>query len=110
MFISMLGLADKLVLDDLARRLRAEFPEARIWAFGSRARGEATADSDFDVCVTLPRVDESLCDRVRHIAWEAGFDHGDLFNTMIFSMDEMERGPMSKSSLVANILRDRIAA
>ncbi|MGH7467563.1 MAG: nucleotidyltransferase domain-containing protein [Longimicrobiales bacterium] len=26
-------------------------PGARVWAFGSRARGSATWDSDFDVCV-----------------------------------------------------------
>ncbi|MCX7046100.1 MAG: nucleotidyltransferase domain-containing protein [Candidatus Sumerlaeota bacterium] len=106
----MLTSADKALLDKLAQRLREEYPEARIWAFGSRARGDANEDSDFDVCVALPQVDESIRKQIRYITWEIGFDHDELFNTMIFSFDEMERGPMSKSSIVVNIMRDRIAA
>ena len=106
----MLTSADSALLGELAQKLRAEFPEARVWAFGSRARGDATVDSDFDVCIALPQVDETIRKQIRYIAWETGFDHGELFNTMILSSDEMEHGPMSKSSIVANIKRDRIAA
>ncbi|AWN54201.1 nucleotidyltransferase domain-containing protein [Methylobacterium sp. 17Sr1-1] len=36
-----------------------------IWLFGSRARGEARADSDWDLLVVLPDdVDEALLDPI----------------------------------------------
>jgi uncharacterized protein len=41
---------DRSILEIFAARVRQHFPEARIWAFGSRARGDATWESDLDVC------------------------------------------------------------
>jgi uncharacterized protein len=34
-----------------AERVRAHFPDAQIRLFGSRARGEASIQSDYDFCV-----------------------------------------------------------
>jgi predicted nucleotidyltransferase len=44
---------DHRILEIFAAQVRQQFPEARIWAFGSRARGDATWESDLDVCVVL---------------------------------------------------------
>jgi len=49
----MISAEDRTVLAECAARVREIFPEARVWAFGSRARGHAAWDSDFDVCVGL---------------------------------------------------------
>ncbi|MCK5702816.1 MAG: nucleotidyltransferase domain-containing protein, partial [Cyclobacteriaceae bacterium] len=35
--------------------------DARVWAFGSRARGEATWESDFDLFIVLSEVDSPNC-------------------------------------------------
>jgi predicted nucleotidyltransferase len=41
------------VLDAIVRRLVDELRPERIYLFGSRARGDATEDSDYDVLVVV---------------------------------------------------------
>lgn len=84
-------------MDIFAARVRRGFPQARIWAFGSRARGNARKDSDFDVCVVLPYCDKSDRKTLRHIAWEVAFDHEQVFNTLIFTAEEFEQGQCLKA-------------
>ena len=102
--------ADRHVLEEFARRVRALFAEARVWAFGSRARGDATWESDLDVCIVLDRVDRSRDATIREIAWEVGFERGLVLTTVVLDQEQFERGPMSESTLVATILREGVAA
>jgi predicted nucleotidyltransferase len=46
------------VIDEAARRIAAAAPGARVILFGSHARGDAGPDSDVDLLVVEPRVDE----------------------------------------------------
>jgi predicted nucleotidyltransferase len=46
--------ADDRVLDELARRLVETCHPDRIYLFGSAARGEAGADSDYDILLVVP--------------------------------------------------------
>lgn len=101
---------DRAILDEFAARVREIEPRARIWAFGSRARGEARSDSDFDVCTVLPEVSPELEEEVRRSAWEIAFEHGRVMPVVVLSEEEFERGPTSASTLVANIRREGIAA
>ena len=101
---------DRRIFEELAARLRGEYPRARVWAFGSRARGDAEPESDFDVCVVLPRESHEDRRRIRHLAWEIAFDHGIVFNTMIFSDEAFNQGPLSESTLVSNIMREGVPA
>lgn len=101
---------DKKVLQEFAERIRAVFPDARLWAFGSRARGTAQWDSDFDVCIVLEKVDEDVDSVIRRIAWEVGFDNDRVITTVVIEKKDFEIGPMSESTLVSNILREGIPA
>ena len=42
------------MIDEIARRLIDFYQSARVYLFGSAARGESDADSDLDFCVVLP--------------------------------------------------------
>jgi predicted nucleotidyltransferase len=46
------------LLSTIVDRIVGQFDPARIILFGSRARGEARADSDVDLLVILPSVDD----------------------------------------------------
>lgn len=46
-------------LDEAVRRLTLELQPERIYLFGSRARGDARGDSDWDLMVIVPRAEES---------------------------------------------------
>jgi predicted nucleotidyltransferase len=106
----MLFHEDQRILLELATRIRERYPDARIWAYGSRARGTATWDSDFDVCVVLEKVDQNIDRWIRDLAWEVGFDNDRVITTVVMSQVEFEQGPMSESTLVGNILQEGIAA
>ncbi|MGQ0815363.1 MAG: nucleotidyltransferase domain-containing protein [Gemmatimonadota bacterium] len=102
--------ADRAILESFAGAVRQRVPEARIWAFGSRARGTAAADSDLDLLVVVPDATPEIRRAIRDIAWETGFARGLVLPTIILSAYEFESGPMSASSLVANVRREGVAA
>lgn len=102
--------SDRRILETFAARVRGQFPGARVWAFGSRARGEGTWDSDFDICVVLDEFDAAADQALSEIAWEVGFAHDRVITIIPFSHDQFERGPFSESALVETIRREGVAA
>ena len=56
---------DADLIDEAARRIAAAAPGARVILFGSHARGEAGPDSDVDLLVVEPRVDDRFAEIVR---------------------------------------------
>ena len=101
---------DCALLEVFARRVRLRAPSATIWAFGSRARGSAHPDSDLDLLVVVPEVTRQLREWVHATAWEIGFEEGRVLAPVMLSGEDFERGPMSASTLVANIRREGVAA
>jgi predicted nucleotidyltransferase len=96
-------------LKEFAELVRARFPSARIRAFGSRARGGATQQSDLDVCIIVDRMDEIVDQQIRDMAWRVGFENGLVISTVPYSREEFETGPCSASPLVRTILREGVA-
>ena len=80
---------------DLLRRvkqaiLRAE-PSARLYLYGSRARGDAAADSDWDFLVLVDgSVDRSRTERLRDVIFdlELALDGCPVLSTMIYADDQ----------------------
>ena len=98
------------ILMKLAEKVRNKYPQARVWLFGSHARGTATKESDLDICVVLPEVhpDDRLA--VSDMAWEIGFDCDVHVSTIVVSEKDFEEGPVSSSPLVETIRTEGIAA
>ncbi|MBI5443679.1 MAG: nucleotidyltransferase domain-containing protein [Deltaproteobacteria bacterium] len=67
------------------------YPTARVLAYGSRARGDATWGSDLDVCVILPVVTSEMEQKIGRIAWEVGFDNEVLIMTITFDRETFDR-------------------
>ena len=53
------------LIDEAARRIAQAAPGARVILFGSQARGEAGSDSDIDLLVVEPRVEDRFAEIVR---------------------------------------------
>ena len=101
---------DRGLLALFASRVRRVAPSAAIWAFGSRARGSASPESDFDLCVIVPHVNHEVKEAIHAIAWEIGFEHGTVLAPVLLSEADFDRGPMSASTLVVTIRREGVAA
>jgi uncharacterized protein len=101
---------DRRILETFAGRIRALIPAARIVAFGSRARGTAHAESDFDLCVILPAVTPPVREAIYATAWEIGFAEGCVLAPILMSQHDFEDAPLSASTLVRTIRREGIAA
>ncbi len=108
--ISEMNPKDRHILSLFASLIRKSFPDARIWAFGSRVKGTATEGSDMDVCVVLPTLNSTIDHQIMDAAWEVGFEHELVISTVTYSTEEFERGPCSQSSLVHTILTQGVNA
>jgi predicted nucleotidyltransferase len=106
----MMADRDRQILDLFAARVRDQYLDADVWAFGSRARGDATWESDLVVCVVVDQLTSVDRYTLWNIAWEIGFEQDMLISAVPFSKDEFEHGPCSESPLVLNILREGIPA
>lgn len=101
---------DKQIFTQFATLVRQQFPDARIWAFGSRVKGTATQESDLDVCVVVHAKDDAIKRNIRDVSWQVGFDHDLVISTIIYSDEEFERGPCSFSPIVKTILHEGVTA
>ncbi len=101
---------DRRTLNLFAARVREFAPDAFICAYGSRARGTAHPESDFDLCVVVSEVTSAVRDAVYTVAWDIGFAGNQVLAPLVLSRDDFERAPLSASTLVANIRRDGVAA
>ena len=52
-------MSDQEILAEAVRRIREEYNPRRIVLFGSRARGEAREDSDFDLMVVVDQTNDA---------------------------------------------------
>lgn len=102
----MLNLQDKLVLERFKRSLlERDVPLHSVILFGSRARGDADPDSDYDVLVVVEQLNRSIQDAVSRCAWEVGFKECLLIVPVVVTKEEIEQTPF-RSSLLMQAIRE----
>ncbi len=90
------------------QRLSETFGEhIQVILFGSQARGEAKEDSDFDILVLLPNLDERTLDTLLEISWEVGFDAGKVISVIPATFDELDI--LSASPFFQTVQREGIS-
>lgn len=75
--------------------IRASEPTAQIILYGSRARGDAREDSDWDVLVIVDRAKTNLDDykRLCYSVYYKGLDYGAEINPTLYTLKEWEQAP-----------------
>jgi predicted nucleotidyltransferase len=89
------------VADRLGGHLR------QVLLFGSRARGDATAESDYDLLVVVDQVDSDVIQGIDAIAGQALLEHGAVVSA--FPIAEDERVRRKYSPLLINVAREGVA-
>lgn len=86
---------------------RVKIHEVR--AFGSRARGDATEESDLDVLVVVERLDHETEKYISECAWEAGFPEDIVVMPVAISMDKLKGSPIRESVFIKTVYREGVA-
>jgi predicted nucleotidyltransferase len=91
------------LIDEVARRLAAEFNAEQVWLFGSHAWGVPDESSDLDLLVVVPKSDESPVRRAQR-AHRCLRGLGIAKDILVKTRAELERFRHVRSSLEAEIL------
>lgn len=100
---------NRSILNQFVDKVRLQIPNAQIWAFGSRVRGDARPDSDLDICVVAEDMTAERRDVVSYAAWEVGFENDLIINTLEYSCEQFERSPRVSSPLFRTIHQEGLA-
>ena len=102
----MIAVSDKdPILAEIVRRLIETLHPERIYLFGSRARGDADPDSDYDLMVLVPHLTEPayrLAQRAHSVLWGLGT----AADILVWSREAFDNRLHLKASLPATILRE----
>jgi predicted nucleotidyltransferase len=94
---------DPKLLDEVTRRLKAEFQPEQVWLFGSHAWGAPDADSDLDLLVVVGDSAEPPVRRAQR-AHRCLRGLGIAKDVLVKTRSEIERFRKVRSSLEAEIL------
>lgn len=101
---------NRLIIDQLRHVARETAPKGSIvLLFGSRARGEARKDSDWDILIVLPkqRLQQSDYDQVSFPFVELGWTIGEQINPIMYTKQEWEAN--SITPFYDNVQHDAIS-
>ncbi len=79
----------------------------QVLLFGSRARGDATAGSDYDLLVVVDQVNSTVTNGIDAIAGQALLEHGAVLSA--FPIAEGDRARRKYSPLLINVAREGVA-
>ncbi|MBS4061940.1 MAG: nucleotidyltransferase domain-containing protein [Bacteroidetes bacterium] len=78
------------ILSQIKRIIREQEPSAKIYLYGSRSKGSARKDSDWDLLILLnrERISYEVEQRIASPLYDLEFDIGEVISPMIYSEKE----------------------
>jgi predicted nucleotidyltransferase len=96
------------VVRKLMAGLGPDVEVVRVYAYGSRVRGDAVVGSDLDLLVELREVTRLAKRRILDRAWELSLEEGYVISVVIVSQEAFEQGPLSLSGFACNVRREGV--
>ncbi len=86
-------LGDLMKRDELIEQIRQAIhdvePEAEIILYGSRSRGDALSESDWDFLIVVEGpISDERTDRVRHRLYEIEWESGEVISSIVRNREE----------------------
>ena len=83
---------DKQIRKMIGDSVHTTDPSAEVILFGSRARGDARADSDWDVLIIVntPKVTDKQFETLNYQLWLKGLEFGQEINPIIYTRTQWE--------------------
>jgi len=79
----------KKLLEQIKKTVLEIEPEAEIILYGSRSRGDAKKESDWDLLIIVNEpLNDQRIDRIRHQLYELEWDSGEVISSIVRTRDE----------------------
>jgi predicted nucleotidyltransferase len=92
------------LLKEVKRAVGEVEPEAEIILYGSRARGDARTESDWDFLVLVDGpVDDARIDRIRHRLYEIEWESDQILSAIVRSREQWNSPPLSATPFHRNV-------
>ncbi len=92
-------------LAEIVRRLVEAYSPERVYLFGSKARGDAGPDSDYDLLLVVPD-DAPPERRASRLAYEVLWGAGAAADVILWTRTAFDRRARVPASLPATVLRE----
>lgn len=93
---------------EVKNRLVGKIALREVRMFGSRARGDATPESDLDLYIETGPLTRQERRMISEAAWEVGFENNVVVVPVVVSQEAIEKGALSASPLYQTIQREGV--
>jgi uncharacterized protein len=104
-----MNLQEKEITSRIKKRIKNKNPDAEVILFGSHARGQANANSDWDILILLNQnnVNRNIEREYRDELFEVELEIGEPISTFVFSKFDWEN-KYSSTPLFENITKEGV--
>ncbi len=99
---------ERAALSKLKKALEGRFELIDFRIYGSKARGEASPESDIDVMIEIEDYNPVAESEIDDVVFKINLEFDCFISTVIFSRKELEEGPLGESPLYRVIEREGI--
>ena len=80
------------LLEQIWQAIRDVEPDAEIILYGSRSRGDAALESDWDFLILVDGLlNDERTDRIRHRLYEVEWESGEVISSIVRNREEWQR-------------------
>ena len=78
------------LLNEIKRRVQQIAPNAEVYLYGSRARGEESVHSDWDVLILVEQdtIDYAFEKQITYPLYDLEFETGEIISPMVYNKQE----------------------
>lgn len=100
---------DNRLIEQVKTVIREIDPEAEALLYGSRARGQAAAESDWDLVILLSiPVTEQIKRTIRHRLYEIEWETGEVISCVIHSRAQWDSAPLLETPFRQRVSREAV--